>query len=226
MMASLAVLGVAALDVVSSVRLTSEASPAAGHDAGSFIAEEIDDDHLVLTSTVTVNRPIEAVYEFWKDPRNYAQFIDHIDSVNPATSGKSHWKVKGPAGFTVEWDAELVADTPNEIIRWRSTAESSVSNSGTVTFTRAPGNRGTIVKLQVEYRPKAGPLGLRIGKAFSAIPKTQLSQDLRRFKQLIEVGEIVQSDATAGPGTPHPAQPSRTTKPRIASRRFEQEVRI
>jgi uncharacterized membrane protein len=152
--------------------------------------------------------------------------MDHIDSVNPETGGRSHWKVKGPTGFTVEWHAEMVADTPNEMIRWRSTPDSSVTNSGTVTFTRAPGNRGTIVKLQVEYRPKAGPLGFRIGKAFSTIPKTQLSQDLRRMKQLIEVGEVVQSDATAGRGMPHPAQPSRAAKPRAASRRFEQEVRI
>jgi len=219
-MATLAVAGVTALDIASSIRLTSEASPAAGHDAGSFSADTVEDDHLVLSSTVTVNRPIEQVYEFWKDPRNYAQFMDHLDSVNPETGGRSRWKVKGPAGLSVEWEAEVGADTPNEMIRWRSTAASKVANTGTVTFKRAAGGRGTVVKLVVEYRPKAGALGVRLGKIFSTIPKTQLSQDLRRFKQLIEVGEVVQSDATAGKGTPHPAQPSR------APRHFEQEVRV
>jgi uncharacterized membrane protein len=207
-MAALAVAGVTALDVVSSMRLTSEASPAAGHDAGSFAVETTDGDHLVLASTVTVNRPIEEVYAFWKDPRNYAQFMDHIDTVNPETSGRSRWKVTAPAGLSVEWEAEIVADTPNEMIRWQSTAASKVSNTGTVTFKTAPGNRGTIVKLEIEYLPKAGPIGASVGKIFSAIPKTQLSKDLRRFKQLIEVGEVVQSDATAGKGTPHPGQPS------------------
>jgi uncharacterized membrane protein len=220
--AVLAVAGVAALDVISSIRLTSEASPAAGHDAGSYAVETADNDNAVLSAAVTVNRPVEEVYAFWKDPRNYAEFMDHIDSVNPETGGRSRWKVKAPAGMSVEWDAEIVADTPNEMIRWRSTKESKVANTGTVTFTRAAGNRGTIVKLEIDYKPKAGPIGARIAKIFSAIPKTQLAQDLRRFKQLIEVGEVVQSDATAGRGTPHPAQPSRA--PRV--RNFEQEVQL
>ena len=196
-MATLAVAGVTALDIASSIKLTSEASPAAGHDAGSFQADTVADDHLVLTSTVTVNRPIEAVYEFWKDPQNYAHFMDHLEE-----------------------EVKVVADTPNEMIRWRSTAMSKLSNSGTVTFRRAAGGRGTIVKLVVEYRPRGGALGVRIGKVLSTIPKTQLSQDLRRFKQLMEIGEVVQSDATAGRGTPHPAKPSRSP------RHFEQEVRV
>jgi uncharacterized membrane protein len=224
--AAFAVAAVTALDVISSVRLTSESSPAAGHDAGSFAVETTDNDNVVLSSTITVNKPVAEVYAFWQDPRNYAQFMDNIDSVNPSTGGRSRWKVKAPAGLTVEWEAEVVADTPNEMIRWRSTAESKVSNTGTVTFKQAPGNRGTIVKLQIEYRPKAGPLGSAVAKAFSAIPRTQLNQDLRRFKQLIELGEVVQSDATAGRGTPHPAQPSRNpvrTSP--APRIVEQEMR-
>lgn len=224
--AACAVAAVTALDVISSVRLTSESSPAAGHDAGSFTVETADNDNVVLSSTITVNRPVAEVYAFWQDPRNYAQFMDNIDSVNPSTGGRSRWKVKAPAGLTVEWEAEIVADTPNEMIRWRSTAESKVSNTGTVTFRQATGNRGTIVKVQIEYRPKAGPLGSAVAKAFSSIPKTQLSQDLRRFKQLIELGEVVQSDATAGRGTPHPAQPSRVgARQPSVQRVIEQEVR-
>lgn len=211
-MAALAVAGVTALDILSSMRLTSESSPAAGHDAGSYTIETSEGDHRVLSATVTVNRPIEEVYAFWKDPRNYAQFMDHIDSVNPETSGRSRWKVTAPAGFSVEWEAGIVADTPNEMIRWQSTAASKVSNTGTVTFKTAPGNRGTIVKLEIEYKPKAGPIGASIAKIFSAIPKTQLNKDLRRFKQLLEVGEVVQSDATAGKGTPHPGRPSESAQ--------------
>lgn len=207
-MAMLAVAGVTVLDIASSMKLTSEKSPAAGHDPGSFQVEEQSDDQKVLTATVTVNRPVEEVYGFWKDPRNYAQFMDHLESVQPTTGGRSRWKVKSPAGMSVEWDAEIVGDTPNEMIRWRSTEESTVENTGTVRFRAAPGNRGTIVTLEAEYRPKAGPLGAGIGKVFAAIPKTQMANDLRRFKQLIEIGEVVQSDATAGRGTPHPAQPS------------------
>ena len=207
-MAMLAVAGVTVLDIASSMRLTSEKSPAAGHDPGSFQVEDQSNGQKVLTATVTVNRPVEEVYAFWKDPRNYALFMDELESVNPTTGGLSHWKIKAPAGMSVEWDAEVVSDMPNEMIRWRSTDESSVDNTGTVRFRKAPGDRGTIVSLEVEYKPKAGPLGAGLGKVLSAIPKTQLANDLRRFKQLIEIGEVVESDATAGRGTPHPAQPS------------------
>lgn len=208
-LAMLAVAGVTVLDIASSMRLTSESSPAAGHDPGSFQVEDESDGQNVLTATITVNRPVEEVYAFWKDPRNYALFMDELESVHPTTGGRSHWKVKSPAGTSVEWDAEIVNDTPNEMIRWRATDESSIENTGTVRFRKAPGDRGTVVELEVEYKPKAGALGAGIMRIFSAIPKTQLANDLRKFKQIIEIGEVVQSDATAGPGTPHPAQPSR-----------------
>jgi uncharacterized membrane protein len=104
-----------------------------------------------------------------------------------------------------------VADTPNELISWRSTEPSSIHNSGTVRFRPAPAGRGTIVSLEVEYAPKGGALGAQFGKIFAVVPRTQLANDLRRFKQLIEIGEVVRSDATEGRGMPHPAQPSEET---------------
>lgn len=210
-LAAIAVAGVTALDILSSVRLTSEASPAAGHDAGSFAPLATQEGKTIASASITVNRPIEQVYAFWKDPRNYAQFFDQIDSVHPTTGGRSHWKVKAPAGLSVEWDADVVDDIPNELIAWRSTEESSVSNTGAVRFRKAPGNRGTTVTLEVDYKAKAGPLGARIATFFSAIPRTQLMNDLRRFKQIIEVGEVLKSDATAVPGVKmHAGQPPRS----------------
>jgi uncharacterized membrane protein len=205
-LAALAVAGVAALDIVSSMRLTSEASPAAGEDPGSYKTADTDNEN-VVAAVVTVNRPVEEAYNFWKDPRNYAQFMDQLESVNPTTSGQSHWKIKAPPGLSVEFDAQVVQDIPNQLIRWSSIDNANVDSTGTVRFRPAPGNRGTIVSLDVEYKPKGGPLGARIGKLFSAIPKTQMQNDLRRFKQLIEIGEVVKSDSTAVSGM-HPAQPA------------------
>ena len=204
-MAALAVAGVTALDIVSSMRLTSEASPAAGEDPGSYKTADTDSDD-ILAAVVTVNKPVEEVYNFWKDPRNYAQFMDSIESVNPTTGGRSRWKVKAPPGLSVEWDAHIVNDIPNELIRWSSVDSENVDSTGTVWFQPATGNRGTVVTLEVEYKPKGGPLGAKIGKMFSMIPKTQMQNDLRRFKQLMEIGEVVKSDSTAVPGM-HPAQP-------------------
>jgi uncharacterized membrane protein/uncharacterized protein YjeT (DUF2065 family) len=206
-MASMAVLGVTALDIIDSMRLTSEKTESTGHDAGSFQMQPQADGNSVLSAAITVNRPIEEVYTFWKDPTNYSRFMGQMESVTVNTGGRSRWKIKAPAGMSVEWDAETVTDNPNELIRWRSTAESQIENTGSVRFTRAPGNRGTIVRLEVEFKPKAGPLGAKISQLFRAIPQTQLANDLRRFKQLIEIGEIVRSDATAVPKLMHAAQP-------------------
>jgi uncharacterized membrane protein len=207
-LAALAVAGVTALDIVSSMRLTSEASPAAGEDPGSYKTADTDTEN-VLAAVITVNKPVEEVYGFWKNPANYAQFMDHLESVNPTTGGRSHWKVKAPSGLSVEWDAKVVQDIPNELIRWSSIDSENVDSTGTVRFRPAPGNRGTIVSLDVQYKPRGGPLGAKIGKVFAAMPKTQMQNDLRRFKQLIEVGEVVKSDATAVRGM-HPARPLST----------------
>jgi uncharacterized membrane protein len=204
-LAAVAVAGVTALDIVSSMRLTSEASPAAGEDPASYKTADTGNEN-VIAAVITVNKPVEEVYSFWKDPRNYALFMDHMESVHPTTGGLSHWKVKAPPGLSVEFDARITQDLPNELIRWASIDSANIDSTGTVRFRAAPGNRGTVVSLDVEYKPKAGPLGAKLGKFFATIPKTQLQNDLRRFKQIIEIGEVVKSDATAVPGM-HPAQP-------------------
>jgi uncharacterized membrane protein/uncharacterized protein YjeT (DUF2065 family) len=204
--ATLAVLGVMALDVLCSVHLTSEASEAAGHDDGSFSERECGDGTLPLVSIISVNKPVEEVYQFWKNPENFSRFMDKIDSVRVTSGRRTHWKVKGPPGLGVEWDAEVVTDTPNEMIAWESVDSPDVENSGTVRFRPAPGNRGTEVELQMNFKPKGGDLGKKIAKHFKAIPKTQMMNDLRRFKQVLELGEIVKSDASVVEGM-HPARP-------------------
>ena len=204
--ATVAVLGVTALDILCSVSLTSEANPAAGHDEGSFTLPQSDGDTQQLSAVVTVNKPVEEVYGFWKDPQNFPRFMDQLESVRITSGRRSHWTAKGPAGLTVEWDAETISDVPNELITWSSVEDSEVENIGSVRFQPAVGGRGTEVTLEMDFKPKGGAVGGKVAKLFSAIPKTQMRNDLRRFKQLIELGEIVKSDASAVKGM-HPAQP-------------------
>jgi uncharacterized membrane protein len=204
--ATIAVLGVTALDIACSVALTSERNPAAGHDEGSFMLPEKVDGALPVIATVTVNKPVEEVYRFWKNPENFSRFMDQIESVRITSGGRARWKVKAPAGLMVEWDTDLVTDTPNEMISWRSLAGAEIENKGTVRFRKASGDRGTEVELEVDFKPKGGPVGEKIAKVFLALPKTQVMNDLRRFKQIIEIGEIVKSDASAVKGM-HPARP-------------------
>jgi uncharacterized membrane protein len=143
-----------------------------------------------------VNRPPDEVYSFWRNFENLPRFMRHLESVVDLGDGRSHWKVRGPAGMEVEWDATIIADVPNQVITWRSLEGSDVDNAGAVRFERAAGGRGTIVRVNIEYNPIAGVLGAAVAKLFGEEPEQQLDDDLRRFKQVLEVGEVVVSEAT------------------------------
>jgi len=158
-----------------------------------------------------VNRSPEEVYRFWRSFENLPRFMKHLESVHDKGDGRSHWVAKGPAGTTVEWDATIIADVPNEVITWRSLEDSDVDNAGAVRFEEAPGGRGTIVKVNIQYNPPAGVIGATIAKLFGEEPEQQLDDDLRRFKQVLEVGEVVVSDATlmgTGYFAQRPARPA------------------
>jgi uncharacterized membrane protein len=202
-MATAAVAGVTALDVVASRRL----APTNGNAARSRANRSI---HVV--QTVTINRPVNEVYRFWHDFENLPRFMAHLESVQVTEQRRSHWKVKAPAGRFVEWDAEITEDRPDELIAWRSVEPADIPNSGVVQFRPAPGNRGTEVRVDLRYEPPAGTLGAAIAKIFGEEPGQQVKGDLRRFKQVMETGEVVHSDASIHPGR-HPAQPSSTPTP-------------
>jgi len=137
-------------------------------------------------------------------------FMEHLESVSITGEGRSHWVAKAPAGTTVEWDAVTTEDRANERISWRSIEGSDIDNSGTVEFQKAPGNHGTIVRVELRYTPPAGMVGSTIAKLFGEEPGQQISDDLRRLKQVLEVGEVVVSDGTYfsnGILTQRPPQP-------------------
>jgi uncharacterized membrane protein len=161
-----------------------------------------------------VNGSPDEVYRFWRDFQNLPRFMKHLESVQDLGDGRSHWVAKGPAGTTVEWDATIIADVPGEVITWRSLDNADVDNAGAVRFEAAPGNRGTIVKVNIQYNPPAGIVGATIAQLFGEEPEQQLDDDLRRFKQVLEVGEVVVSEATLM-GTGYFAQ--RPARPAAAS---------
>jgi uncharacterized membrane protein len=147
-------------------------------------------------ASCVVNRMPDDVYRFWRNFENLPRFMKHLESVEDLGDGRSRWTAKGPAGTSVDWEATIVADVPGEVITWRSLENSDVDNAGAVRFERAPGNRGTIVKVNIQYNPPVGVIGATVAKLFGEEPGQQLNDDLRRFKQVLEVGEVVVSDAT------------------------------
>src|SRR5918993_3850836 len=132
----------------------------------------------------TINRPVHEVYDFWKRFENFPKFMRHLVSVESLPNGRSRWRAKGPAGMTVEWEAEMIEDRQSEWIAWRSLEGSDVPNSGSVRFRRAHGARGTELRVQMEYSPPAGRLGRGVAWLFGKDPEQQIREDLRRSKQL------------------------------------------
>jgi uncharacterized membrane protein len=149
-----------------------------------------------VSSSVTIRRPRQEVYGFWRDFERLPSFMAHVESVSTDGPSRSHWRASAPAGRAVEWDAEVTHDIPGEVIEWRSLAGSDVPNQGRVRFLDAPGDRGTEVHLQLAYEPPAGAVGVGLAKIFGEEPRQQVKDDLRRFKQIVETGEIMRSDAS------------------------------
>jgi uncharacterized membrane protein len=164
-----------------------------------------------VREAVTVLRPLDEVYNFWLDFENLPRFMSHLESVRVTGNGRSHWKSKGPAGSHVEWDAEVVDAVPNEMISWRSVENADIANSGSVTFVEAPGDRGTEVHVSLSYDPPGGGVGKMVAKLFGEEPGQQVRSDLKRFKQVMETGEVVHSDSSIHKGM-HPAQPDEATE--------------
>jgi uncharacterized membrane protein len=143
-----------------------------------------------VEKSVTVNRSPDQLYRFWHNFENLPHFMDHLESVQSQGAKRSHWVVKAPAGTTVAWDAEITDDRPNELISWRSLPNADVDNEGTVRFVPAPGGRGTEVHVSLAYNPPAGVVGSAVAKLFGEEPNQQVASDLRRFKNIMEAGEI------------------------------------
>ncbi len=154
---------------------------------------------------VTVNRPAAELFRFWRDVANLPRFMDHLKEVSVLDDRRSHWVAKAPLDTSVEWDAEIAEERPEEMIAWRSLPGSDIPNEGAVRFSPAPAGRGTEVKVSVAYRPPAGPVGAAIAKLFGEEPDQQVREDLRRFKAMMETGEAPTTDGQSsgradGPG--------------------------
>lgn len=192
--AAAAVAGALLIDAYAAQRMSRSTPAAAGRGR---------EEGIRIRHAISINRPARELYDFWRDFANLPQIMDHLESVEVLDRNRSHWKVKGPAGTTVEWDAEITDDRPGELISWRSLEGADVDNLGTVRFIPAPGDRGTVVRIDVAYDPPAGRAGAAVAKLFRRGPEQEIRSDLRPFKQLMETGEITTtSGQSAGRRTP------------------------
>jgi len=163
--------------------------------------------------SVMVRRPPEEVYRFFRNFQNLSRCLAHVNDIRETDDKHSHWFVKGPAGTELEWDAEIIQDQPNELISWRSVDSAQVQSAGSVRFERAAGERGTIVRVSLNYLPPAGALGAAVAKIMGEEPETQIKEDLRRMKQILEAGEIATTEGQPTGVHPHGQEERRESEP-------------
>lgn len=147
-----------------------------------------------VVKAVTVRRPAEELYAFWRDLSNLPKIIRHPVEITTLSLTESHWAVSAPGKEPVEWDALVINDEPGRLIAWRSREGADVPNAGTVRFQPAPGDEGTEVVVKLEYDPPGGKLGALVAKLTGEEAGQQVADALRRFKALFEAGEIPTTD--------------------------------
>ena len=165
-----------------------------GRPFGAATKSTLDAGGIHVERSVTINKSPEELYAFWRNLENLPRFMNHLEAVQVLDDKRSHWFAKAPAGATVAWDAEIVGERPNELIAWQSLEDADVCNAGHVRFEVAPGGRGTELKVDISYHPPGGTLGATIAKLFGEEPSQQIADDLRRFKQLMEAGEVATTE--------------------------------
>lgn len=146
-----------------------------------------------IEKSITVDRPREEVYRFWRSFENLPLFMEHLESVQ-SSNGRSHWVAKEqPGGIRIEWDAEITKERENEVIKWQTLANADIRHKGSVRFKNAPAGRGTEVTVKMKYYPPGGKAGAAVAKLLNRITEHQVEEELRHFKQIMETGESPKS---------------------------------
>jgi uncharacterized membrane protein len=226
-----AVAGITALDLLTAARLRRERAEEKRYSTltQEDLKSRTRNGAFHAVRTITINRSPEDLYSFWRNFENLPQYMYHLESVQVLDDRRSHWVASAPAGVPVSWDAEITDDQPNRRIAWQSTANAAVPNSGSVRFEPGPQGRGTVVTVEIEYRPPGGAVGKAIASLFGKEPSQQIKGDLQRFKQVMETGEVVRSAGSLhgfGQKIQHPARPhSERGKPAKMSRAEKAQMR-
>jgi uncharacterized membrane protein len=183
------VAGVTALDILASKQTSQERI--------STRNGRTEDGAIRMTRTITIQRSARDLFNFWRNFENLPQVMPHLLSVRVTGDKTSHWIAKGPGGKQIEWDAEITSEHINDHISWQSLPGSEIPNKGTVRFEELPGDRGCVVRVAIIYDPPGGMLGTKLAKLFGRSPEQMTGSDLRRFKQIMETGEIATTQGQA-----------------------------
>ena len=164
------------------------------------------DESAIIGRTVTIDRPRQEIYDFWRDFSNLQRIMENIERIEVLDDRRSRWTVKGPMGSSYEWESVIVDDEPGRLLSWQSVEGAEIKNSGRVEFFDAAPGRGTMVRATIAYDPPGGVIGEWIAKLFQREPNLQARRDLRRLKQFLETGEIASSASPSGRKSESPTE--------------------
>jgi uncharacterized membrane protein len=205
-LATAAVAGVTAVDILCSKDLKE------GPGTQSTLAPA-QPGAVSLRRSIIVNRPASELYQMWRNLEGLPKFMSHLLSVKNGEGNRSRWVARGPGASRIEWDAQIEEERLHEMISWRSLPNADVESTGSVRFEPATGGRGTVVRVEMHYRPPAGKAGALVAKLLGQSPEKQIAVDLLRFKQMAETGEIARTEG-------QPAGRNRST-----SRKYDDLIR-
>ena len=170
-------------------------------DAPDHVLRDRDkSDYALVGKTETIGKPRQELYDHWRDFTRFPRFMDNVESVEKLDDKRSRWTIRAPAGTSVELVTRITEDKPGKLIAWESEPESQIATEGRVEFLDAAPQRGTMVRLTMRYDPPGGLLGRGLAKLLQREPQVQARRDLRRFKQLMETGEITTNASPSGRG--------------------------
>jgi uncharacterized membrane protein len=157
-------------------------------DMGRMTGMTEHGDAIRIRKGLTINAPVDQVYNLWSNFENFPKFMANIESIKDLGNGRSHWVVKGPAGSRIEFDAQMVENKPNEMVAWETTKDASVKHHGQVVFKETANNK-TQLNVNMAYTPPAGVAGHAVATLFGRDPKSEMDEDLARMKSLLEQGK-------------------------------------
>jgi uncharacterized membrane protein len=188
--------------------------------SGSAPIEEISDapDHVwrrgtdrydpdLVGKTVTIGKPRQELYDAWRDFTRFPNFMENVESVEKLDAKRSRWTIKAPGGSSVELVTRITEDKAGKAIAWESEPDSQIETQGRVEFLDAGTDRGTMVRLVMRYQPPGGIVGKGLAKLFQREPHIQARRDLRRFKSLMETGEVATNASPSGRASESPTEP-------------------
>jgi len=164
---------------------------------------------LRVRKSITINRPANELYSYWRKLSNLPTFMTHVKSVEETSSEQSHWVVDVVHGIQLEWDARITVDRPNEMIAWGTLPDSTLQNRGYVKF--IPTSHGTEVSVSLDYEPPGAAAGALAGRALKFIPATEIKDEIRHFKSLMEACEIPTTDGQSSARSSDRKQEQRQT---------------